>query len=219
VGPWSRALRTTPDRVLPLGTPRTDLFFDDAAMAATRAAIAGAHPELAGRRVVLYAPTFRGRGQAKRDPHALDAVALRGRLPATYAIVLKSHPNLDPSGVPTAGFDVVADPADDMNAWLIASDILVTDYSSSIFEWALLRRPLVLLAPDLDAYEQDPGLYLDYRTELVGIRVVDTDGVADAILADRWDLGAYEAFIARNLDGCDGQASRRFVERFLPRER
>jgi CDP-ribitol ribitolphosphotransferase len=214
--PWSRALRTPPDRVLPLGTPRTDLFFDAVAMAATRAGIEAAHPGLAGRCVVLYAPTFRGRGRDKHDPHVLDAVALRARLPATYALVLKSHPNLDPSGVETAGFDVVADPGSDMNAWLIASDILVTDYSSSIFEWALLRRPLVLLTPDLDAYERDPGLYLDYRTEVVGVRAADTAGVADAILADRWDLDAYDAFIARNLDGCDGRASERFVERFLP---
>src|SRR4051812_1329022 len=173
VGPWSRALRTPRDRVLPLGTPRTDLFFDEHAMTATRAEIVAAHPALAGRRVVLYAPTFRGRGRAKHDPHALDAVALRSRLPVTHALVLKSHPNLDPSEVATRGFDVVADPGSDMNAWLIASDILVTDYSSSIFEWALLRRPLVLLADDLEAYERDPGLYLDYRTELVGVRVAD----------------------------------------------
>ncbi len=215
--PWSRALRTPPDRVLPLGTPRTDLFFDDAAMAAIRAEVIATHPALAGRRVVLYAPTFRGRGRDKHDPHALDAVALRARLPASHALVLKSHPNLDPSGVATAGFDVVADPGSDMNAWLIASDILVTDYSSSIFEWALLRRPLVLLTDDLEAYERDPGLYLDYRTEMVGVQVADTDGVAAAIVADQWDLGAYDAFIARNLDGCDGHASERFVERFLPR--
>ena len=56
--------------------------------------------------------------------------------------------------------------------------MLVTDYSSSIFEWALLRRPLVLVVDDLEAYERDPGLYLDYRTEMIGTQVADTDGVA-----------------------------------------
>ena len=219
VGPWSRALRTAPDRVLPLGTPRTDLFFDDAAMAATRAAIAGAHPELAARRVVLYAPTFRGRGQAKHDPHALDAVALRARLPASYAVVLKSHPNLDPTGVPTAGFDVVADPADDMNAWLIASDILVTDYSSSIFEWAILRRPLVLFVPDLADYEASPGLYVDYRTSMIGTQVVDTAAVASAVQISTVDAVAWDEFVARHVGLVDGRASDRFVERFLGSQR
>ena len=86
------------------------------------------------------------------------------------------HPNLDPAGLPTAGFDVVADPGSDMNDWLAAADILVTDYSSSIYEWALLRRPLVLLVDDLEAYERDPGLYLDYRTEMIGVQVRDTGG-------------------------------------------
>ena len=58
-----------------------------------------------------------------------------------------------------------------MNDWLALADVLVTDYSSSIFEWALLRRPLVLLVDDLEAYERDPGLYLDYRTDMIGTQV------------------------------------------------
>src|SRR3954451_467577 len=119
VAPWSRALRTPADRVLALGTPRTDLFFDEAAMAAARAAIRGAHRALDGRTVVLYAPTFRGRGRAKRGPDTLDARALRALLPVTYAIVLKTHPNVETTDVASAGYDVVADPASDMNSWLI----------------------------------------------------------------------------------------------------
>ena len=214
-GPWSRALRTPLDGVLALGTPRTDLFFDLEALAAARKLVLGVHPSLAGKRIVLYAPTFRGRGRGKFGANSLDGATLRARLPADAALVLKSHPNLDPSGVESTGFDVVADPGSDMNDWLAAADILVTDYSSSIYEWALLRRPLVLLVDDLEAYELDPGLYLDYRTDMVGVQVRDTDGVADAILADTWDLGAYDEFIARNAGACDGHASERFVERFL----
>jgi teichoic acid ribitol-phosphate primase len=215
-GPWSLALRTPLDRVLALGTPRTDGFFDPAALEAARARILAAHPALRDCRVVLYAPTFRGRGRAKHGTEALDARRLRERLPAGFALVLKSHPNLDATGVATAGFDVVADPASDMNDWLAIADVFVTDYSSSIFEWALLRRPLVLLVDDLDTYERDPGLYLDYSTEMIGIQVRDTDAVADAILRDEFDLSGYAAFIARNLGACDGHASERFVERFLP---
>jgi CDP-glycerol glycerophosphotransferase (TagB/SpsB family) len=110
----------------------------------------------------------------------------------------------------------VADPDSDMNAWLALADVFVTDYSSSIFEWALLHRPLVLLVDDLETYERDPGLYLDYRTEMIGTQVRDTDGVADAVLADAFDMVGYDAFIAQNLGASDGHASDRFVERFLP---
>ncbi len=215
-GPWSRALRTPLERVLPLGTPRTDELFDGEALEAARTRLLAAYPALAGRRIALYAPTFRGRGRAKTGTAALDGRRLRERLPAEWALVAKTHPNLDPATQPLPGFDVVADPGSDMNAWLALADVLVTDYSSAIFEWALLRRPLVLLVDDLEAYERDPGLYLDYRTQMIGDVVRDTDAVADAILAGRVDAAAWDAFIRDNLGACDGMASERFVERFLP---
>ncbi len=115
------------------------------------------HPALRGRRVVLYAPTFAPR-PAEGGHAALDGPALRAGLPASFALVIKSHPNLDPSTQPTAGFDVVANPASDMNDWLALADVLVTDYSSSVFEWALLRRPPGAAGGHLEAYERDPGL-------------------------------------------------------------
>ncbi len=214
--PWSRALRTPLERVVALGSPRTDAFFDRAALTAARQRVVSRYPVLAGRRMILYAPTFRGRGPGKRPAGGLDPVALRTALPERDVMVLKSHPNLDPSLVATAGFDVVADPAVDLNELLAAADVVVTDYSSAIFDAALLRRPLVLLVDDLEAYERDPGLYLDYRTEMIGTQVRDTAGVIDALLHDRFDLAAYEPFVARHLGASDGHASERFVERFVP---
>ena len=216
--PWSHALRTPVDRVLALGTPRTDPLFDPTALAAARERILAAHPGLAGRRVALWAPTFRGRGRARTGAMGLDGVALRTSLPASdWVLAIKTHPNVDPAVQPTAGFDVVAHRDEDLNDWLAAADVLVTDYSSSIFEWALLRRPLVLMVDDLEAYEQDPGLYLDYRTDLIGDQVRDTGAAAAAILAGRVDHARWDAFIAANLGACDGHAAERIVERFLPR--
>jgi CDP-glycerol glycerophosphotransferase (TagB/SpsB family) len=121
--------------------------------------------------------------------------------------------------VSSAGYDVVVDPAFDLNDLLVTTDVLITDYSSAIFDAALLHRRLVLLVDDLESYERDPGLNLDYRTELIGTQVRDTAGVIDAIREDRFDLAAYEPFIARHLGACDGAASRRFVEHFLPATR
>ena len=186
-------------------------------MAAARARVLAAYPALAGRRVVLYAPTFRGRGIGKRAAPGLDAARLRAALPADHVLVLKTHPNLDPAATPTDGFDVVVDPAAEINELLAATDILITDYSSSIFEFALLRRPIVLLVARPATYERDPGLYLDYRTEMIGTQVTDTDGVIDAIAGRRFDLTGYDAFIERQLGPARGGASERFVERFVGR--
>lgn len=213
--PYAAALRTPLERVVALGSPRTDLFFDEAAMAGARARMLARYPALAGRRVILYAPTFRGRGVAKRATAGLDAVRLRAALPDDDALVLKTHPNLDPAATATDGYDVVADPTQDINDLLALADILITDYSSSVVEFALLRRPIILLVGDLAEYEVDPGLYLDYRTEMIGTQVTDTDGVIEAIRTDRFDLSGYDDFIERQLGASRGGASDRFVSHFL----
>jgi CDP-ribitol ribitolphosphotransferase len=219
-GEWSRApyaaaLRTPVERVLALGSPRTDFFFDDAALGSARERVLDLHPSLRGRRVVLYAPTFRGRGVAKRAAPGLDATRLRAALPPDHALVLKTHPNLDPAATPRDGYDVVADPRAEINDLLALTDVLVTDYSSSVVEFAILRRPIVLLVPDLAEYEVDPGLYLDYPTEMIGTQVVDTDGVIEAIADDRFDRSGYDAFVERQLGTARGGASERFVRHFL----
>ena len=213
--PWSKALRTPLERVVALGSARTDAFFDPETVATIRDRVIATYPALMGRRVITYAPTFRGRGRGKRPATGLDARRLRAALGPDDVLVLKSHPNLDRSLIDTAGYDVVIDPAEDMNDLLIATGILITDYSSAVFDWALLRRPLVLLVPDLAEYARDPGLYLDYRSQMIGTQVVDTDQVVDAIRAARFDLAPYEAFIARHLGASDGAASARLVERFV----
>jgi teichoic acid ribitol-phosphate primase len=213
--PWAAAFRTPVEQVLPLGTPRVDALADPAAVAAARARVLARYPVLAGRRVVTHAPTFRGRGAAKYAAPGIDAQALRAGLPPDHLLVLKSHPNLDPAATPTAGYDLVADPLLDLNDLLTASDVFITDYSSAIFEWALLRRPLVLVVPDLEEYERDPGLYLDYRTEMIGTQVVDSDGAVRAVLESTVDDAAWDAFIAEHLGAADGRASERFVERLL----
>ena len=213
--PYATALRTPIERVLALGSPRTDFFFDAAALEAARRRVLAANPSLAGRRVVLYAPTFRGRGGGKRAAPGIDAVRLRAALPADHVLVLKTHPNLDPAATPAVGYDLVVDPAQEINELLALTDILITDYSSSVVEFALLRRPIILLVGDLAEYEKDPGLYLDYGTEIIGTQVTDTDGIIEAIATDDFDMSGYDAFIERQLGGSDGHASARVVEHFV----
>jgi teichoic acid ribitol-phosphate primase len=215
--PYSRALRTPLEQVLPLGTPRTDFFFDGSAMAAARARLLEAHPQLGGRRVILYAPTFRGRGRGKYAASGLDGQRLRAMLPADHALVLKTHPNLDPSVTPREGFDLVAPHTDEINDWLALTDIFITDYSSSIFEYALLRRPLIVMVGDLAEYERDPGMYVDYRRQMIGVLAADTDEVAGAIRAGRFEYSGHESFIERHVGSCDGRASARVADWLLSR--
>ncbi|CAN5604921.1 hypothetical protein BH23CHL7_BH23CHL7_12330 [soil metagenome] len=213
--PYARALRTPLDKVLALGTPRTDFFFDEAAMAGARARLLAAHPSLEGRQVILYAPTFRGRGKGKHVAPGLDAQQLRAALPADHALVLKTHPNLDPTLTPRAGYDVIADHTAEINDWLALADIFITDYSSSVFEYALLRRPLILMVGDLAEYEREPGMHVDYRGAMIGTQVTTTDEVAQVIAAGRFDLTGYDAAIDHHVGACDGRSSDRVADYLL----
>ncbi|MEO5705365.1 MAG: CDP-glycerol glycerophosphotransferase family protein [Candidatus Limnocylindrales bacterium] len=212
---YARAFRTPVERVLALGAARTDFFFDEGALGAAASAVRTAHPQLAGRRLVLYAPTFRGRGPDKRAAAGLDAARLRAALPADVVLALKTHPNLDPRATSREGFDLVFEPALELNGILAATDILITDYSTSVMEWALLKRPLILFVPDLAEFEANPGLYLDYRTEMIGSLAVTTDEVAAAINRAPSVPADVDAFVALHLGACDGGASERFVRHFL----
>ena len=211
---YSAALRTPIERVLAIGTPRTDFFFDQVAMRAARARLLDAFPSLAGRRVVMHAPTLRGRGAAKASAAALDPALLRSLLPANFALVLKPHPNVPLSSLVIDGYDVIADASAEINDLLALTDILITDYSSAVFEFALLRRPMVLLVGDLADYARDPGVCVNFATDLVGTQVVDTAAAAAAIVEERFDLSGYDAFLAWHMGACDGRASERFVDVF-----
>jgi CDP-ribitol ribitolphosphotransferase len=214
---YATAFGTPRDRVLALGCPRAEALADPAWVAASRESVRDRHPELRGRRVLLYASTFRGRGVDKEPGPRLDGAALRAALPPEWCLVLKPHPVVaeDPEAV--AGFDVVITDDEDLNELMTAADVLLSDYSSAVFEWAVLDRPLLLFVPDLESYERSPGLYLDLRTEMIGRRVKDAADLAAAVLALPPEPPDHRDFVLRHLGADLAAASDRVVERFVPR--
>jgi CDP-ribitol ribitolphosphotransferase len=212
VEPYASALRTPADRVVPLGMARTDFFFDDEAIARTKAQLLDEYPQLGEGRVVLYAPTFRGYGRHKRLVDALDAVALKKQLPDDSVLVYKMHPVIDEAPLDLAGFDVVVGPQVGLNGLLTMADVLITDYSASVFEWAILGKPLVLFAPDLESYERDPGFYLEYPDELFGTPATTSAEVGEIIVSGEFDAGGAKRFAEKHMALADGDASARFVD-------
>jgi CDP-ribitol ribitolphosphotransferase len=102
-----------------------------------------------------------------------------------------------------------------VNELMLVSDVLVTDYSSVIYEFALLGRPIVFLAPDDNEYDEERGFYFDFRREAPGPIVDTTEDLATVIRADDWDLDRVRAFAARSWDVPAGGAARRLVDAVL----
>jgi CheY-like chemotaxis protein len=115
-----------------LGLPRTDLFFDDANRARAEAAIRERYDVPPGRRVLLYAPTFRGDTMhAARYDDSLDLAALHRAIGDEWIVLLRLHPFVRQAasiGAAPAGF--VRDVSDwpDMNELMFVADLLVTDF-------------------------------------------------------------------------------------------
>jgi teichoic acid ribitol-phosphate primase len=202
-----------------LGIPRTDELVQPGAAAAAREAVIRRHALPGGARVILWAPTFRGDdASAARADETLDLTLLEAILGRDHVLLVRRHPFVRGRlTAPTQATPFVIDVSDDpsINELMLASDVLVTDYSSAVFEFALLGRPIGLFAPDLPAYELERGFYLDYRTEMPGPIFEATAPLAQWLREGRFDLERVRAFAAAWFDVADGHATDRFVDRVV----
>jgi len=197
------------------GIPRTDALVPSPRRDATERAVRSRLGLTDRRTTVLYAPTFRGADlKGAAAPALLDIAALHRALGSEYRLILRLHPFVKAAmPIPPGAGDFVVDASaePDANEVLLAADMLVTDYSSIIFEFALLGRPMAFLAPDLAAYERERGFFFDYRTGVPGPVVENTEQLARWILAKEFDLRRVSDFAAASFDVMDGRATERFV--------
>ena len=202
------------------GLPRTDLFADPGRRTRALARLRARYGLPDGRRIVLYAPTFRGDtvGKARYD----DLLDLRvmhddaGRRPrgrCSSSTRSSARASTIPPELASFAIDASADP--DLNELMLVADVLVTDYSSAIYEFALLGRPIAFLAPDGDAYGSERGFYLDFPADLPGPVFATTAELAAAIRADAFDLERVRAFAAASFDVVDGHSTARIVDEVL----
>jgi CDP-glycerol glycerophosphotransferase (TagB/SpsB family) len=218
----AEAFRLPLDRfVSDLGIPRTDMLVGRERIAAGAAAVRQRYAIPQGRRVVLYAPTFRGDSVGTaRAPENLELRELHEALGRDHVVLLRQHPFVGRSVIPPelAGFVIDVSAHREVNELMLASDVLITDYSSVIFDFALLGRPIVLFAPDHEAYEQERGFYFDYRVDGPGPVFEATAPLAEYLRAGRLDLARVERFREHWFEVADGNSTARFVERVvLPR--
>ena len=217
---YAGAFEQPPERfVSRLGIPRTDLFFDADTIARTSANIRRHYGLPSDRRVVLYAPTFRGeRVTRARHSEELDLVEMMRELGDGFILLVRLHPFVRGRtriGAELAGFAFDVSDHPDINELMLISDVLITDYSSAIFEYSLLERPMAFFAPDLDAYERERGFYFDYRSGVPGPVFTETRALGRWLREGPVDLERVRRFRDASFEVADGRASQRFVENIV----
>jgi CDP-ribitol ribitolphosphotransferase len=97
---------------------------------------------------------------------------------------------------------------------MIAADVCVTDYSSLVFEWSLLARPIAFLSPDREEYDDWRGFYYDYDDMTPGPVFNTTAEVAEWTLSaiEGYDYQGLEDFRAKFMSSCDGRATKRIAD-------
>lgn len=207
------------DKVMALGSPRTDMFFDERAKAEARQRVYRAYPELEGKKAVLIAPTYRGR-KVEDASYAFEKLRLH-RL--TQALgpecmpVVKWHPALQNNikrGLCSFELGRAVDASDysDISDLLIVADILVTDYSSVIFDWYLLDKPIVYFAYDMEEYSAGRGLYFDFGEYVYGAVAKDWDELIQAIKDENLCKELRVDFGDKFMSSCDGKSMERVIE-------
>ena len=200
--------------IAPIGVSRTDLFFDEGFIGDAIAHVWHEVPQAIDRRVVLYAPTFRGSLTHAQAPAMPDLEQLRSAIGENSVLLVKHHPMVrDLPPIPDSchgfAFDVTrALPIDEL---MTVADVMVTDYSSVVFEYSLMGRPMAFFAYDLDEYNDWRGFYYDYDEMTPGPVVRTTDELIDYLdnLDERFDAAEVEAFRQKFMCSCDGHATER----------
>ena len=223
---WERVYPSS-FRTLEYGYPRNDVFYS-----ATAEDVAAARAELGiepGQKALLYAPTLRDYRATYRPQ--LDLARLARTLGPDYVLLNRGHYLYDEDaafGTDGAGggvVDVSRHPSVERLA--LAADALVTDYSSVMFDYANLDRPIVVFADDWEVYQQTRGVYLDLFSgragEAPGPAVRTEEELAELFRSGDWDSAGSRAlrtaFRERFCAFDDGRAAERVVRTVFLGER
>lgn len=205
-------------RVYPTGVPRTDIFFDPEYKVAIREKMKRVFPIINGKKVILFAPTFRGNGAksanypfGKINMHALADYCRK----TDSVVIFKMHPFVTtPIFIPKEFSDIMIDETEsrEINDFLFVTDLLITDYSSVIYEASTLNIPMLFYAFDLESYIASRDFYEPFETFVPG-KIVKTSGeMMKALETGDFEHEKVAPFRDRNFEYQDGGSTDRVID-------
>ena len=206
-----------PGVVQATGVSRTDAFFDEKYLRQSKRDVYEKVPAALGKKIIVYAPTFRGRVAKAQAPDQLNIPAMKEALGNEYVLLIKHHPFVKrPPLIEPDCADFAFDVSKKLpiNELLCCADVVISDYSSLVFEYALFEKPMVFFAYDKADYDDWRGFYYDYETLTPGPVFTTTEEIIDYIehIEDRFDKKEVVDFKNTFMANCDGHATDRIIE-------
>lgn len=141
-------------KILPIGMPRNDIFFQSDKVEYTTRLIKKKYNINNDTAIVLYAPTFRKNNFIFDIDIELLLQELKRKFKSKFVCLIRAHPHIQMKAINNYNASCVINVSDhpDMQELLCAANVLITDYSSSIWDYSLLKRPCFIYANDLKQY-------------------------------------------------------------------
>lgn len=201
-------------KILPLGAPRNDLIIGAQNKAQLRDDFIKKYPQCENKKIVLYAPTFRDDEEQNYNLMSHFPFKEFSRL-EDYALLVRLHPQVGGFLGNSSGYIDVTDYPSVTELVLIA-DVLISDYSSVIMDFAVQNKPMVFFAFDLDEFNKNGrGFYFDYEDYVPGPVVKSGKELIEVFSSGDFKEEKIPAFRDYNFDYLDKYNCIRIIEQLI----
>lgn len=216
---YKDAFQIDEDKIKAFGIPRTDYYFENHNNSKLKEGFVKKYPLAKDKKIILYAPTFRDNPEDNNIFNYLDLEKFNEKLSDEYVLALRLHPKINQffkgEISSDADFIDVSDFKNEQELMLI-SDLLITDYSSIMIEFALLNKPILFFTYDYDRYlSKDRGFYYDFKENVPGDIVKSDDELISIIEKGEFNQEKIDKFLEMQFDYRDGNSSKRILDFIL----
>lgn len=206
---YSRSFGVTEDKVFVTGMPRTDELLDEERQKKNKEAFLKKYPQCTGKKLCLYAPTFRGNIIDGFRIKSFDFKKVESMLDDDYLVLYKFHPLLKDVHVDST--KAINVNKEDLYTLFAVSDCLISDYSSILFDYSLLDKKMIAYIDDVEEYGKEIGLNVDLENEFCGAVCKDENELVSAIKTNLID-SRIKTFQSKYMRYTDGKNTQRVIQ-------
>lgn len=211
IKPFASAFGVNEKQVRATGIAKTDRLFKKSKIKKDKKLMYEQFPQIKDKKVILYAPTFRGKLMHGLNNTIIDLKQIKEALGDEYVVLYKMHPLLS-NQVISDDSDIICCNGMSIKRLFSVSDYLISDYSAIIIDYSVFEKPMLFYVPDIEQYRNDVGFYVDYEKEMPGPICMNESQVIEAIQNHSFDQEVIKSFKDKFFKYQDGKSTARVIQ-------